>query len=149
VTWTSFPVAEALYDAGAYWFRVPPKHALATDKTTGIRVDDYLLVQTAPRWTRSLAVVRDRWCVWRIMRTWGPEVFVGRVEPLKSVDPGELGNSALEEYYPVDTVDSFDTAQFYPAEERAAEDAVELAPKTVRLRFANLVGVSVKLDRVM
>jgi hypothetical protein len=138
-TWTSLPVAEALYSQTAYWFRLPGDHPVIKAKATKVKPGDYLLVETATAWTRKRDSVRGRLCALRVNRPGGQEVILGDID--RDADP-------FEGYHRVETCGQFADARFLP-EEAGGEDVIDLAQKVVHFRFPQVVGVCIKLDRIL
>src|SRR5206468_9457047 len=84
LTWTSLPVADALYSETAYWFRIPEVHPLTKGKAAKVHMvkpGDYLLMESAPAWTQRLDAIHGRLCALRVQRRGGHEIFLAQVDP--------------------------------------------------------------------
>jgi hypothetical protein len=136
-TWTSLPVADALFSQTAYWFRVPDNHPVIKKKRE-VRTGDYLLVETAHNWTRKLEAVRGRLCALELKRPGSQEVILSEIK--RDVD-------YFENSYQVETFGSFDDTRFVP-EEAGGDEVTGRAGEVVHFRFPNVVGVCIKLDRI-
>lgn len=66
---TSLPVAAAYYSPTVYWLLVMAENPLPEINATRVMVGDYLLVETAAKWTRRRAAIVNRLCTLRVRHT--------------------------------------------------------------------------------
>ena len=130
LTWTSLPVADALYSETAYWLCVPSDHLIVTDKaakTERVKAGDYLLIETATNWTRKLDAVAGRLCAVRVPSSQREEVILTRVAD----EPDEF-----EPFYAVETFSYVADARLVLDDDSTS--VIELVTKGTDFRFRTL-----------
>ena len=133
----TLPAASPYLLESAYWLEVTTAAPIAHDSTSRIAAGDYLLIETAPRWTCR------------------PEAYLGRLIALRTPDSKEiiLGRSGrheegseLVQQHVLKTYPVFAEARLFPLHTRVAAQREEpeslwATPDVVRFYGDDVVGV--------
>jgi hypothetical protein len=139
VTLTSFPVAEALFTETAYWLAVAGDSPIVKHRGSKIQAGDFLLIETATTWTRRLDAVRGRLCALRVPLSSGVELILGQVD--NDLNP-------FQTHYELNTFGLFADAGLLPDDANSG-NVVDVLQPSVQFRLPDVVGVVIKLDRIL
>jgi transcriptional regulator with XRE-family HTH domain len=140
LTQVSYPVAAAFYSPTAYWYRLPPKSAVARE-CPDVLVGDHMLIETDAKWTRRWGAVIGKFCAFRLGKGRRERVLLGRVEP--------TGNEYFAEYetFRVEIFGEEGDAWLVVADTPAGVGAGRRAVPGEAIVLEQVVGVGVLLER--